>query len=130
MEAISLTQRNLIQAARFVLKMAAAIVMLGFAVRPAAGQPSAASGQFLPYKAPRMADGRPDLNGTWQAFVTADWDLQDHEAATPAPPAEGERTARGGRGGEVVGGGETFIKKRAAGEEETELSKANDGGRQ
>src|SRR5215472_11101983 len=33
------------------------------------------------YRAPRLADGHPDLNGIWQAFVTADWNLQDHEAA-------------------------------------------------
>src|SRR5215475_13521674 len=32
------------------------------------------------YRAPRLADGHPDLNGMWQAFVTADWDLADHEA--------------------------------------------------
>ena len=53
MEAISLTQRNLFQAANFVVKMAAVIATLGTVVIPAAGQPSAASGQFLPYKAPR-----------------------------------------------------------------------------
>ena len=87
MEAISLTQRHLFQAAKFVAKMAAAIAMLGTVVIPAAGQTSAASGQFPPYKAPRMADGHPDLNGTWQAFVTADWDLQDHEAQ-PGPHPE------------------------------------------
>ena len=27
-----------------------------------------------------MADGHPNLNGLWQALVTANWDLQDHEA--------------------------------------------------
>jgi hypothetical protein len=32
------------------------------------------------YKAPRTADGRPDLNGIWQANNTAHWDLQDHGA--------------------------------------------------
>ena len=36
---------------------------------------------------PRMADGHPDLNGLWQAFVTANWDLQDHEAQ-PGPHPE------------------------------------------
>jgi hypothetical protein len=32
------------------------------------------------YKAPRTADGRPNLNGIWQAVNTANWDLQDHAA--------------------------------------------------
>lgn len=34
--------------------------------------------QRIPYRAPRAADGHPDLNGIWQALGTADWDLQDH----------------------------------------------------
>jgi hypothetical protein len=35
------------------------------------------------YRAPRTADGRPDLNGIWQALSTAHYDLEDH-AARPA----------------------------------------------
>ena len=31
---------------------------------------------------PRMADGKPDLNGIWQALNTADWDLEGHAAVT------------------------------------------------
>src|SRR6202045_263470 len=54
---------------------------------PAAGQQAPASGQFPQYRPPRMADGHPDLNGIWQAFVTANWDLQDHEAQ-PGPHPE------------------------------------------
>jgi hypothetical protein len=33
------------------------------------------------HKAPRTADGHPDLNGIWQALNTANWDIQDHSAA-------------------------------------------------
>jgi hypothetical protein len=33
------------------------------------------------YRAPRTADGKPDLNGIWQALNTADWDLEGHAAA-------------------------------------------------
>jgi hypothetical protein len=48
--------------------------------RPAAPRGSAASPQFpAGYKGPRLG-GHPDLNGMWQAFVTANIDLQDHEA--------------------------------------------------
>ena len=34
------------------------------------------------YKAPRtpFKDGKPDLNGIWQAINTANWDIQDHVA--------------------------------------------------
>src|SRR5215510_3676558 len=33
------------------------------------------------YRAPRTADGKPNLNGIWQANNTANWDLQGHAAA-------------------------------------------------
>src|SRR5262245_8739602 len=38
-------------------------------------------GQVQSYKAAaRTADGKPDLNGIWQAINTANWDIQDHAA--------------------------------------------------
>jgi hypothetical protein len=40
-----------------------------------------ASSQTAPYRAPRTADGKPNLNGIWQAMNTANWDLQPHSAA-------------------------------------------------
>jgi len=53
-----------------------------------------------------MADGHPDLNGIWQAFVTADRDLQDHEAqAGPHPELMGAYGA-GPAGQSIVEGGE------------------------
>ena len=36
------------------------------------------------YKAPRGADGRPNLSGIWQAVNTANWNIEGH-AAEPAP---------------------------------------------
>jgi hypothetical protein len=33
------------------------------------------------YRAPRTADGRPDLNGIWQANNTAHWDVEAHSAS-------------------------------------------------
>src|SRR5437868_10797169 len=39
-----------------------------------------AAGQSQTYKAPRTADGKPDLNGIWQAMGTAYWDIESHEA--------------------------------------------------
>src|SRR5688572_8889080 len=53
---------------------AAGVLMIG--AEPAAGQAAA-------YRAPRLADGRPDLNGIWQAMNEANFDLEAH-AARPA----------------------------------------------
>jgi hypothetical protein len=33
------------------------------------------------YRAPRTADGKPNLNGIWQANNSANWNLQGHSAA-------------------------------------------------
>jgi hypothetical protein len=41
------------------------------------------------YRAPRTADGKPNLNGIWQALNTADWDLQGHAAGKGPVPLLG-----------------------------------------
>jgi hypothetical protein len=56
------------------MRMMIAMVLLSLAALPAAGQTAA-------YRAPRTADGKPDLNGIWQVLNTANWDLQGHAAA-------------------------------------------------
>jgi hypothetical protein len=43
-------------------------------VAPVSGQQTAA------YRAPRAADGHPDLNGIWQALNEANWDIEMHMA--------------------------------------------------
>ena len=40
--------------------------------------------QTTPYRAPRTKDGKPNLNGIWQALNEANWDLEGHSAA-PGP---------------------------------------------
>lgn len=56
------------------------------------------------YKAPRGPDGRPNLNGIWQAINTANWDLVDHAARTGTVVAAGTLTADPGGPGVVEGG--------------------------
>jgi len=37
----------------------------------------------------RLADGKPDFNGIWQALNTAAWDIQDHGGQLGVPPGLG-----------------------------------------
>ena len=53
---------------------AALVATIALVVTPVAGQQAPA------YRAPRAADGHPDLNGIWQAINTANWDIQTHVA--------------------------------------------------
>ena len=65
---------------RHALACAAAatvLVVVWLAVVPAAGQAAA-------YRARRTADGKPDLNGIWEALNSANWDIQAHPAQ-PSP---------------------------------------------
>ncbi len=58
------------------LALGAAFAALFITERPVAGQ----AAQANTYKAPRLADGRPNLNGIWQALNTANYDIQAHVA--------------------------------------------------
>jgi hypothetical protein len=55
-----------------IASMAVGIVL--FAAMPTYAQAPA-------YRAPRTGDGKPNLNGIWQALNTANWNLQGHAAA-------------------------------------------------
>src|ERR1700687_2777150 len=56
------------------------------------------------YKGPRMPDGKPNLNGIWQAMNTANWDLQEHAARPGLVLALGAEGAEPGGPGVVEGG--------------------------
>jgi hypothetical protein len=68
--------RNRSNVALFACVGAALVTAVWLGGAPSAGQPPE------PYKASRAADGKPDLNGIWQALNTANWDIQDHAART------------------------------------------------
>jgi hypothetical protein len=90
------------------LGTAAATSVFWLAMTPTAGQGASQSpaGAGAAYRPVRMADGHPNLNGIWQAFVTANWDLQDHEAQPgPHPEIMGAYGA-GPAGQSIVEGGE------------------------
>jgi hypothetical protein len=85
---------------------AAMIALVSLTALPAVSQQNRTASGFPPYRAPHMADGHPDLNGLWQAFVTANWDVQDHEAQPgPHPEIMGAYGA-GAAGLSIVEGGE------------------------
>src|SRR5438045_4945267 len=72
----------------------AAIFALG--VGPLAGQP---------YRAPRTPDGKPNLNGIWQALNEANWDVEAHgTGASPFPELLGALLAEPAGQGVVEGG--------------------------
>ena len=112
--------RHHLRHASLGLATAAAVIVLIWGSPLAAQAPPAPEtnkvptpGQFPAYKAPRTADGKPDFNGIWQSFVTADIDLQDHDAqAGPHPDVMGAYGAwPGGQG--IVEGGEIPYKPEA-----------------
>lgn len=58
------------------------LVLASLAVVPIAAQTRG-------YKAPRTADGKPNLGGIWQAVNEANWDIEGHAAAPAALDALG-----------------------------------------
>ncbi len=68
--------------------MAAALLLAG--VLAACGAPQGGGGAESAMDGiPRTPDGHPDLNGVWQAFTTASWNILDHNAQKGVPAGQG-----------------------------------------
>src|SRR5438874_13238167 len=96
-----------------ILGVTGAVIAVVVTVAATVGQQTSSARPFPPYKAPRLADGHPDLNGLWQALVTANIDIEDHEAQSgPRPELLG---AYGGwpAGQSIVEGGTIPYKPEA-----------------
>src|SRR5437016_13141035 len=71
---------------------------------PAAGRQAAAAARPAP-AAGRTEDGKPNLNGIWQAITTANWDIEaNHADAGPHSEIMGAWGAEPGGMGIVEGG--------------------------
>ena len=101
-----------------VLAVTSAVTVVWLTEQSAEGQARGQGAQTRPaYRAPRTPDGKPNLNGIWQAMGSAHWDLQDHAAKnTPvvAMGALGAIPAGIGivEGGEIPYRPEALTKKR------------------
>ncbi len=72
---------------RLTLSLLAGAAALAIAAFWIGASPTSAPAQV--YQPARTADGKPDLNGIWQAMNTANWDIQDHPAKQGAVIALG-----------------------------------------
>ena len=117
---------------RFILLLGTVTLagVVWLAAQSTAGQQPPPAAPFPPYRATHMADGHPDLNGIWQAFVTANFDIQDHEAQPgPHPEIMGAYGAEPA-GQSIVEGGEIPYQPWALAKKKENFDEADDGRRQ
>ena len=87
----------------------AAGVSMAQAPQAPAARPATRPAAAPAYRAPRTADGKPNLNGIWQAMNTANWDIEAHSAA-PSPVRDlGATGAIPGGVGVVEGGSIPYL---------------------
>ena len=92
--------------------VAAAALLAAAASSPGQTTGPATTAQATGYKAPRAADGRPNLNGIWQANNAAYWDIEPHpSAAGPVWQLGASYAIQGGLG--IVEGGSIPYKPEA-----------------
>lgn len=86
-------------------------------------QASYAAAQIPAYKAPRTADGKPNLSGIWQAMNAANWDIQGHAAAPGPLPQLGAVGAIPPGLGIVVGDDIPYLPEAAAKKKENSANR-------
>ena len=94
---------------------AAVLCVLSLAAPPSAAQAPA-------YRAPRTANGKPELSGIWQALNTADWDLEGQAAAAGPVPSLGAVFAKLPGLGVVEGGEIPYLPAMAAKKKENQAN--------
>ena len=105
--------RNLFRGGIIAMTVAAVAVMLTVSAQPVAGQAT-------DYRAERTADGRPDLNGIWQAVSAHHWDIEGH-AARMGPVVEMAALGAIPAGLGIVEGGEIPYTDAARAEQQENL---------
>ena len=90
----------------FALAGAGVMAVAFYTALPVSGQQAGAAGRTIP-----RLDGKPDLNGVWQALNTANWDLEAHTARAalamrpgPIVPVPAKEVIALGAVGAVPGG--------------------------
>jgi hypothetical protein len=78
------------------------------------------------YQGPRTTDGRPDLNGIWQARNTANWDLMAHAAQAGHVVSLGAQNAEPGGTGVVDGGEIPYLPSALARKKENYVKRFTD----
>jgi hypothetical protein len=102
--------KSLIRAAIYILEVLSITAMLSTS--------QAQTG----YRAPRTADGKPDLNGIWQALNTADWNIEAHAAAKGPVSELGAAFSVPGGLGVVEGDGIPYLPAAAAKKKENQAN--------
>jgi hypothetical protein len=74
---------------------------------------------------PRLADGKPDFSGVWQALTTANWDIEPH-GASAGPPEFGALLATPPGRGIVEGGEIPYLPEARAQQERNHASRWTD----
>jgi hypothetical protein len=84
----------------------AALITAGLLVTQHISKAQTPAGQTAApaYRAPRTADGKPNLNGVWQALNEANWDLEPHAGYQGSLLAEGAQFSVPPSVGVVEGG--------------------------
>jgi len=75
-------------------RTSAAVVFAGVLVLATAsafllGQRAAGGESLSSGAVPRLPNGKPSLEGIWQALNTANWDIQDHSGRVGVPAGQG-----------------------------------------